>query len=110
MTFLHIVPANKDYPTKPWISTQHVFADTLRSIAVIIAASLAEFTPAITSEEADAAAAVVVSVLIALSLIPLFSGMVKTFGALKRVNALLAEEELESGDNECEEDEEGNWV
>lgn len=79
--------------------TQHVFADTIRSFAVITAAILAEFIPGITSEEADAAAAVVVSVLIALSLIPLFQGMVETFRALERVKALLEEEELEFSDD-----------
>lgn len=83
---------------------QHVFADTLRSIAVIIASLLAEFIPSVTSEEADASAAVVVSVLIAFSLVPLFGGMVQTFGSLKRVNELLKEEELENGQYEGDED------
>jgi Co/Zn/Cd efflux system component len=82
----------------------------LRSIAVIIAAILAEFIPSVTSEEADASAALVVSVLIALSLIPLFGGIVQTFGALKQVNELLKEEELEYGVIEYDEEEEGNWV
>lgn len=91
--------------------SQHVFADTLRSIAVIIASLLAEFIPAITSEEADATAAVVVSVLIILSLLPLFSGMIHTFRALRRVEVLLNEEALNmdvrSYDDEGEED---DWL
>jgi Co/Zn/Cd efflux system component len=72
-----------------YILAQHVFADTLRSLAVIFASLLAEFTSSVTSEEADAAAALVVSILIILSLIPLFAGMVQTFKALKGINELL---------------------
>uniref|UniRef100_A0A7S2Y3Y6 Cation efflux protein transmembrane domain-containing protein n=1 Tax=Entomoneis paludosa TaxID=265537 RepID=A0A7S2Y3Y6_9STRA len=53
----------------------HVFADTLRSLAVIVAALVAELSDGVTSEEADAAAAIAVSVLIFLSLIPLFQGL-----------------------------------
>lgn len=53
----------------------HVLADTLRSLAVIVAALVAKFTP-VTPEESDATAAVVVSVLIMFSLLPLFKGMV----------------------------------
>ncbi|KAL7573770.1 hypothetical protein ACA910_007799 [Epithemia clementina (nom. ined.)] len=48
----------------------HVFADTLRSLAVIIAALVAEFT-GVTSEEADSAGAIAVSILILMSLTPL---------------------------------------
>jgi Co/Zn/Cd efflux system component len=75
--------------------TQHVFADTLRSIAVIVASSLAEFVPSITSEVADAGAAVVVSILIVLSLVPLVGGMVKTFKALRDVNQQLRKERFQ---------------
>lgn len=67
----------------------HVFADTLRSFAVIFASLIAKSTNSITSEVADATAAVVVSVLIMLSLIPLTAGMIKTYGSLKNVNNLL---------------------
>ncbi|KAG7341994.1 cation efflux protein [Nitzschia inconspicua] len=70
----------------------HVFADTLRSLAVILASLLAEFTSTVTSEVADSTAAVVVSVLILLSLLPLFSGMVRTFQSLQRVNQQIAEQ------------------
>jgi hypothetical protein len=52
---------------------------------VIVAAAIAELVDIVTSEEADAAAAVVVSVLIVLSLIPLFSGLVQTFSALRKM-------------------------
>ncbi|KAL3920894.1 MAG: hypothetical protein SGARI_006826, partial [Bacillariaceae sp.] len=72
----------------------HVFADTLRSLAVILASLLAEFTSTVTSEVADSTAAVVVSALIMLSLLPLFGGMVQTFAALKRVNRQIDEEKL----------------
>mmetsp|Transcript_11885 Transcript_11885/g.16635 ORF Transcript_11885/g.16635 Transcript_11885/m.16635 type:complete len:354 (-) Transcript_11885:1329-2390(-) len=71
----------------------HVFADTLRSIAVIIAAIIAEVVDEVTSEEADATAAVVVSALILVSLIPLVHGLVKTFGELK---AMRAEDAMEN--------------
>jgi len=69
----------------------HVFADTLRSTAVIIATMLADFVPAITPEEADASAAVVVSALILLSLVPLARGMMHTVRELRKTNDLLAE-------------------
>jgi Co/Zn/Cd efflux system component len=60
----------------------HVFADTLRSIAVIVAAALAEIVPNITPEVADATAAVVVSFLILLSLIPLIQGLISSITEL----------------------------
>ena len=50
----------------------HVFADTLRSLAVILASLSAEVIDGITPEEADASAAIIVSILIVLSLVPLF--------------------------------------
>jgi Co/Zn/Cd efflux system component len=56
----------------------HVFADTLRSLAVIAAAGIAKAVPQVTSEVADATAALVVSVVIALSLVPLVHGLVKS--------------------------------
>jgi len=78
----------------------HVFADTLRSIAVILASLLAKFTTVITSEVADAAAAVVVSILIFLSLFPLIGGMIQTFRSLKDINRLLKMEEREDNEEE----------
>jgi Co/Zn/Cd efflux system component len=70
----------------------HVVADTLRSIAVIIASALAEFVPDVTPEEADATAAVVVSFLILLSLLPLLHGLARSVTELRMI---LAEEETE---------------
>lgn len=70
----------------------HVFADTLRSIAVIVAACIAEIVPKVTPEEADATAAVVVSFLIILSLIPLFQGLLRSVAELR---AIVAEEKSE---------------
>lgn len=78
-----------------------MFADTLRSLAVIIASILASFVPTITPEEADASAAVIVSVLIAFSLVPLAHGMVQTVGELGQVNSLLAEGLLDSSEDEA---------
>jgi Co/Zn/Cd efflux system component len=56
----------------------HVFVDTIRSMAVLIASLLAVFNSNITSEAADAAAAVAVSVAILIATIPLFIGLQKT--------------------------------
>lgn len=67
----------------------HVFADTLRSVAVIIAAGLAEVLPEVTPEVADSTAAVVVSFLILLTLIPLIQGL---FSSIAELRAILAEE------------------
>ena len=66
---------------------KHIFADTLRSLAVIVAALVAELADSVTSEEADATAAVIVSALILMSLAPLLSGMVATFGELRSIYA-----------------------
>lgn len=72
----------------------HVFADTLRSIAVIVAALFSELFPGtLTPEEADATAAVVVSVLILLSLLPLVKGL---WSSLSELRLILAEERSES--------------
>jgi Co/Zn/Cd efflux system component len=70
----------------------HVFADTLRSIAVIVASGVADVVDGVTPEEADAAAAVVVSILVLLSMVPLFHGLVQSVSELR---AILSEEESE---------------
>jgi Co/Zn/Cd efflux system component len=70
----------------------HVFADTLRSIAVIIAAVLAILIPGVTPDLADAAAAIAVSCLIFLSLLPLLRGLARSFVELRRI---MAEEKSE---------------
>jgi Co/Zn/Cd efflux system component len=71
----------------------HVFADTLRSLAVIVASCIAEILPQVTPEEADATAAIVVSFLILLSLMPLIQGLVHSAAELR---AILAEERSET--------------
>ena len=72
----------------------HVFADTLRSVAVVIAASLAELVDGVTSEEADAAAAVTVSILIILSLLPLARGLCRSGAELRGIYAEERDEKL----------------
>jgi len=66
----------------------HVFADTLRSIAVMIAAFVASFDENVSGEDADAVAAIAVSVLIVLSLAPLIKGIIYTWSELQALNAL----------------------
>lgn len=80
----------------------HVFADTLRSVAVIIASALSELFDEVTAEEADAAAALVVSLLIVLSLVPLFQGLVRSFSEFLSIRA---EEKSEIMMKEIEEEE-----
>jgi Co/Zn/Cd efflux system component len=72
----------------------HVFADTLRSIAVIIAVMFAKFVGGVTPEEADATAAIVVSGLILLSLLPLFHGLVRTYSELRAIRAEESSEKM----------------
>jgi hypothetical protein len=85
-------------------------------MAVIVASILADFVPSITAEEADASAAVVVTGLILLSLIPLIQGMIHTLGELQQVNSLLIDGLLEGPDTESidfeDQDEltEGTWT
>ncbi|KAL7460793.1 hypothetical protein ACHAXS_001236 [Conticribra weissflogii] len=81
----------------------HVFADTLRSTAVIIASIVAVFVESVTPEVADATAAVIVSVIIFVSLIPLFRGLLNTLSKLRKVNAeALALREKERNNNQLE--------
>mmetsp|Transcript_10 Transcript_10/g.23 ORF Transcript_10/g.23 Transcript_10/m.23 type:complete len:398 (+) Transcript_10:152-1345(+) len=80
----------------------HVFADTIRSLCVVIASLLAKYTEAVTPEIADASAAVVVSILIFLSIFPLIGGMIQTYHSLREVNQLLKANE--TGENVDEED------
>jgi len=56
----------------------HVFADTMRSIAVLLAGGISYFTNIISPEVADASAALIVSLIIFLSCLPLFNGLYKT--------------------------------
>lgn len=74
----------------------HVFADTLRSIAVVVAATVEKLVQSVTPEEADATAAVIVSVIIGLSLVPLFQGLVRTWLELVSMREEEAEQEEEA--------------
>ena len=84
--------------------TQHVFANTLWSFAVVIAAVTAKVIDGVTPEEADATAAVVISILILLSLIPLFQGLTKTSSELRAIwaekssGSMLSEESHETNE------------
>lgn len=80
---------------------------------MIVASILADFVPSITPEEADASAAVVVTGLILLSLIPLIKGMIHTLGELQQVNSLLIEgllENLETEDIDFDNDPENTTI
>lgn len=55
-----------------------MFADTLRSVAVLVAGALSFFTNLISPTFADASAALVVSLVIFMSCVPLVKGMAKT--------------------------------
>ena len=57
-------------------------ADTLRSIAVLVAAGIAFRFKTVSPAMADASAAVVVSIIIAFSLGPLLAALVRTFREL----------------------------
>jgi Co/Zn/Cd efflux system component len=59
----------------------------LRSIAVLVAALISQLVEEVTPEEADAAAAVVVSALILLSLIPLCNGLLLSARELRLLQA-----------------------
>ena len=56
----------------------HVFADSLRTIAVLVTTITAELVDGLTPEVADSSAAVFVSIVILLSLLPLVKGIFKT--------------------------------
>jgi Co/Zn/Cd efflux system component len=70
----------------------HVMADTLRSLAVIVAVILALIIAPVTPEVADATAAVVVSSIILISLLPLLQGLV---ARVRELRGILAEERNE---------------
>ena len=57
---------------------QHICADTMRSAAVLVAAAIAFFFDAVTPAAADSWGAIVVSITILVSLIPLIRGLVVT--------------------------------
>lgn len=66
---------------------QHIMADTLRSAAVLIAASIAYFVESVTGALADSVATIVVSIIILISLLPLMRGL---FITGKKIIALKA--------------------
>jgi Co/Zn/Cd efflux system component len=63
----------------------HVFADTLRSLAVVLTSAIALVVDGISGEVADAVAAVIVAVLILLSLMPLIHGMVMNIRKIRQI-------------------------
>jgi len=63
----------------------HVCADTLRSTAVLVAAGLAFLMPSLDGATADSLAAVAVSFIILVSVIPLLQGLVRTALELRRL-------------------------
>jgi Co/Zn/Cd efflux system component len=58
--------------------SQHVCADTMRSVAVFVAAGIATAIPSIAPAMADAVAALAVSITILMSILPLLHGLVWT--------------------------------
>jgi len=56
----------------------HVCADTLRSVAVLVAAGISRFTGWFTPLQADSWGAIVVSIIILVSLVPLVEALVRT--------------------------------
>ena len=63
----------------------HVMADTLRSIAVLIAAGIASVCKGIDPSIADASASIIVSFIIAISLGPLIVGLLETLKELAEI-------------------------
>lgn len=62
----------------------HVCADTLRSLSVLIAAGIATIFPSVPGDLSDSAAAIAVSIIILISLVPLLQGLVITAFQLHR--------------------------
>ena len=86
-----------------FVVIQHVMADTMRSIAVLIAAGIAWRYKSIDPSTADASAAVVVSIIIALSLGPLLAALVRTFKEIvdiRREKAVARRDAQNSTDNQ----------
>ena len=73
-----IVLAFRCYSRKLVRFEQHVCADTLRSIAVLVAAAIATIFASIDGAIADSLAAVAVSIIILISLVPLIEGLILT--------------------------------
>lgn len=97
----------------------HVFADTIRSIAVLVASVLAQFISNISAEQADSSAAVAVSIIILIALCPLFAGLRRTAMELlslrreeisEKIHNGIGMELVRSGDNDAEESEQVLFV
>ena len=71
-----------------YLSNQHVFADTLRSTAVLIAAGLSYCLKVGEPPFVDAVAALAVSIIILLSLGPLLNGIIHAAEQLKQLSKL----------------------
>jgi len=89
----------------------HVFADSMRTVAVLVTTITAEFVPSLTPEVADSSAAVVVSIVIFVSLLPLIKGLCQTHQELKSISCAMKKISNEQDTNylfyfEKEEDEE----
>lgn len=77
-------------------------ADTMRSIAVLVAAGIAASFESVDPSTADASAAIIVSIIIVLSLGPLLAALVGTFRELvdlQREKAMAIEEVQSSTDS-----------
>ncbi len=70
----------------PYVEKKHIFADTLRSLSVIIAAIIAFSVDSVSPEVADSTAALIVSIIIFMSLLPLFRGIMQTWGELQSIS------------------------
>ena len=62
---------------------QHVIADTLRSIAILVAATVAYMVPTLSPALADSSADMVVSGIIAISLGPLIMNIIHKFNEIR---------------------------
>jgi len=75
----------------------HIFADMLRSIAVIVAAVVAKAAPSVSPEIADGSAAIVVYLLILVSIVPLVRGLCQL---VPEYRTILAQERAEAKTND----------
>lgn len=67
-----------DYNWNMCSAWTHICADTLRSVAVLIAAGISEYGSGMTAAQADSGATLVVSIVILVSLLPLVQGLYQT--------------------------------
>jgi Co/Zn/Cd efflux system component len=67
-----------DYNWNMCSAWTHICADTLRSVAVLVAAGLSEYGRHISAAQADSGATLLVSVIVLVSLVPLIQGLYQT--------------------------------